>query len=348
MVGTAFETRSEVGSVLHAYREAGLFERWPVDYVESHHEGSLPRRAFKAFEGLLAFLLVMVRHPRSVLHVHSCAGPSFWRKAVFMSLALAVRWPVVFHLHGTGFATFYDARCGDLRRSLVRFFLDRAACIVVVSPRWCAWMNRVTRNPRVVAIAPPVAMPAPAAAREAFLVADASSSAHGGAEELSQALASLRAQFPALRVERVEGLSHRARADLYARAAVVVMPDHAEGWPLRLLEAMAAGAPLVATAVGGMVDLVDHGFSGFLVPPRDAGGLASALRRILESPALAREMGRAARATIASRFSADRALESLDRIYSQLGVGRAVSTRIAPAAAPFPTTFTAARRLQEN
>src|SRR3954471_12921120 len=93
MVGTSFETRSEVGSVIHAYREAGLFERWPVDYVQSHREGSRLLRFLKAFDGLCAFLALLCRYPRAVLHVHAAAGMSFWRKALFMALALLARWP---------------------------------------------------------------------------------------------------------------------------------------------------------------------------------------------------------------------------------------------------------------
>ena len=104
MVGTRFETKSEVGAVLNAYREAGLFERWPVDYVESHREGSKLVRYLKAFDGLCAFLGLACRHSKAVLHVHSAADASFWRKALFRAVALLVRWPVVFHLHGTGFA----------------------------------------------------------------------------------------------------------------------------------------------------------------------------------------------------------------------------------------------------
>jgi glycosyltransferase involved in cell wall biosynthesis len=349
MVGTSFETRSEVGSVLHAYRDAGLFERWPVEYLESHREGSKLARCRDAAKSLLVFFGMVLREPRAVLHVHSCAGMSFWRKALFMALALAARWPVVFHLHGTGFATFYDARCGAVGRALVRFFLDRAACIVVVSPRWCAWMHRVSRNPKIVTIAPPVTIPPPSTTRDPMLVVDASA---GGAPSaaLEQAVAVLRGRFPAVRLERVADLGTRDRAEVFARAGTVVLADEAEGWPVRLLEAMASGVPVVASAVGGMVDLVDHGFNGLLVPPRDAAALVRSLAQLLESPALAREMGRAGRATMASRFAADRALEALDRIYSQLGVPR---SRLAAGSAvartvPVPATFTAARRLQEN
>ena len=359
MLGTSFETRGGIASVLQAYRAAGLFDRWPVDFVATHGEGPALAKAWKALAALGAVLALMLRYRRAVLHVHSASRASFWRKSVFMSLAFLARWPVIFHLHGGGFATFYDAECGRLRRRIVRFFLDHAACIVVVSPRWCAWMNRATRNPRVVSIANPVALPAPSAAREAGLIAFAARcTPQKGIHELLEAAAALKERFPRLHIEcagdgDLEALRARARelgldgrlmlhgwgggrrrADLLARASIFVLPSHAEGLPLGLLEAMAAGCPVVATAVGGIPDLVDHGFNGLLVPPNDAAALAEALASLLGNPALAREMGRAARATIAARFSPARSIERLEREYARLGVPRQTPSQPAAPARP--------------
>lgn len=348
MVGTSLETRGDVAAVLRAYRDAGLFDRWPVEYVASHRDGRGLVKALKAVDGLLTFLALLCRHPKGVLHVHSAAQASFWRKALFMAMALAARWPVIFHLHGGGFATFYDADCGPLRRRLVRFFLDRAACIVVVSPRWSAWMTRVTRNPHIVSIAPAVTLPEPATNRQPVLIACglANADAPGGAE-LMAAVERLRPRFPGLAVE------FGKRSWLLARAAMYVLPTHTEGLPLSLLQAMAAGCPVVAGAIGAVPDVVDDGFNGLLVPPRDATALAGAIERLLSQPTLAREMGRAARATIASRFRPEAAVEKLGRLYQQLGVAaqeagpRATNDNDRAAGipiAPFPT----ARRLQES
>ena len=345
MVGTSFETRGGIGSVLQTYRAAGLFDRWPVDYVATHRDGSHLLRFLKAIDGFFVFLALLCRHPRAVLHVHSASRASFWRKSVFMALALAARWPVIFHLHGGGFATFYDAECGPLRRAIVRFFLARASCIVVVSERWCAWMHRTTRNPNVVTIANPVALPPASAARETALVAfTGRCSAAKGVPELLDAAAILGKRFPALRLElagdgpleqvreRAESLGiagrvtlhgwvgPRQRDDMLARATVFVLPSHAEALPVSLLEAMAAGCPVIASAVGGIPDVISEGFNGLLVPPGDPQALARAIGSLLADPALAFAMGRAARATIASRFTAERAVDRVGRIYSNLGV----------------------------
>lgn len=349
MVGTSFETRGGIASVLHTYRAAGLFERRPIDYVATHRDGSLLLKYLKAIDGFVIFFMLLCRYPSAVLHVHSASRASFWRKSVIMALAMIARWPVIFHLHGGGFATFYDAECGPVRRALVRFFIDRAACIVVVSERWCAWMHLVTANPNVVVIANPVALPAATAiARErATVVFTGRCSAAKGIDELLQATRELLQEHPSLELELagdgdLEAVAKRAdelglagkvtlhgwvggrqRDAMLARATVFVLPSHAEGLPVSLLEAMAAGCPVVASDVGGIPDVVVDGFNGLLVPAGDAGALARAMRRLLADPALAAEMGRAARATIASRFTPERAVAKLESVYSGFGINAA-------------------------
>jgi glycosyltransferase involved in cell wall biosynthesis len=81
----------------------------------------------------------------------------------------------------------------------------------------------------------------------------------------------------------------------YERAAVVVVPSRREGYGMVAREAMAYGRPVVATAVGGLVDAVEDGVSGILVPPRDVGALRVALERLLGDAGLRARLGAAAR-----------------------------------------------------
>lgn len=83
--------------------------------------------------------------------------------------------------------------------------------------------------------------------------------------------------------------------ELLAAADVMVLTSRFEGLPLAVLRAMAAGLPVVATAVNGTPEAVHHGETGFLVPPGDAEGTAAAIVRLGRDPALRRRLGRAAR-----------------------------------------------------
>ena len=89
----------------------------------------------------------------------------------------------------------------------------------------------------------------------------------------------------------------------YERAAVVVCPSHREGYGVVAREAMAHGRPVVACAVGGLVDAIEDGETGLLVPPRDPAALRAALEELLGDAETRRRLGAAAREAARARFS---------------------------------------------
>lgn len=82
---------------------------------------------------------------------------------------------------------------------------------------------------------------------------------------------------------------------LYRELDLVVSSSHSEAMPLALMEAMASGVPVIATRVGGVTDIVQHGRSGWLVAPRDVDDLAGRLRQMMEDAPMRQRMGLAAR-----------------------------------------------------
>jgi len=110
--------------------------------------------------------------------------------------------------------------------------------------------------------------------------------------------------------ERVPGalgfVPHHQLSALYARAAVVACPSRREGFGVACAEAMAHGRPVVASSVGGLLDLVVDGRTGVLVPPGDPERLRAALQHLLDDASLRREMGEAARARAEELLSWER------------------------------------------
>ncbi len=103
-----------------------------------------------------------------------------------------------------------------------------------------------------------------------------------------------------------DALGFVSRAELvahYERAAVVVCPSHREGYGVVAREAMAHGRPVVATAVGGLLDAIEDGVTGLLVPPRDPAALRAAIETLLSDAELRRRLGAAARKAARDRFS---------------------------------------------
>ena len=158
---------------------------------------------------------------------------------------------------------------------------------------------------------------------------------------LIRAVASLRTEFPDLRLEIAGSGPDQAAlaqevvrygladsvtflgwqsplAPLMATWDIFVHPSLDEGLPIAVIEAMAAGLPVVATAVGGTPELVDHGRTGWLVPPKDPEALANRLRMLLLNPERRRSMGASGRARVSESFSSDRMAAAVCRVYDNI------------------------------
>jgi glycosyltransferase involved in cell wall biosynthesis len=110
---------------------------------------------------------------------------------------------------------------------------------------------------------------------------------------------------------------HDELAPLYERAAVVAVPSHREGFGVVCAEAMAHGRPVVAGAVGGLLDLVVDGETGLLVQPRDVPALRAALERLLTDEDLRRRLGENARRRAREHFSWDSVTDSTLAAYEE-------------------------------
>jgi glycosyltransferase involved in cell wall biosynthesis len=98
---------------------------------------------------------------------------------------------------------------------------------------------------------------------------------------------------------------------------ILVLPSLNEGMGRVIVEAMAAGKPVVASQVGGIPDLVSHGENGILVPPANPLALADAIKKLLDDPQMANLMGQIGRETCRS-FSLDGMINKIDRLYAGL------------------------------
>jgi glycosyltransferase involved in cell wall biosynthesis len=104
-------------------------------------------------------------------------------------------------------------------------------------------------------------------------------------------------------------------AAVLSKLDVLVVPSLSEGTPLVVLEAMVAGVPVVASAVGGIPEQIRHGQDGWLVPAGDSGPLGAAIADLLENPARARQMGQVGRERAVTCFSPRVLLDRTAAVY---------------------------------
>ncbi|MHB1323023.1 MAG: glycosyltransferase family 4 protein [Coriobacteriia bacterium] len=112
---------------------------------------------------------------------------------------------------------------------------------------------------------------------------------------------------------------HGLIAEAWRRSLFGTMPSIClDACPTSAMEAMAAGRAVVASARGGLSDIVDDGVTGILVPPGDSGALAAAMRRIAEDPQMRQRMGRAGRERFERRFRSDVVIERIESLYQSV------------------------------
>jgi len=351
MLGAAAETRSSIAAVIDAYRAHGLFKRWPIDYLPTHGGGGPARNAGLALKSLRDLGILLARHRRLVVHLHTSAR-AFLRDTVFMSAALGARCPLVLQLHGGGFERLSGSW-------VARGFLERTACVIAPCESLRGWVRSVARNAHALCVPSPVSVEplAADAARPPLVLFLGRLEASKGVFDLLEAVSALRAAVPDVRLvcagdgERIAVARYAERlgiADavrftgwvgpsgkraLLESAAVFALPSYDEAMPVSLLEAMSAGVPVIASPVGGIPEVVADGVSGYLVAPGDKVSLERSLRRLLLDRALGQRIGAAARETARLRFSPERALPQLEDIYRALGLAAAGADVRSPLAA---------------
>lgn len=119
----------------------------------------------------------------------------------------------------------------------------------------------------------------------------------------------------AARNDIILGGYRRDTKELLGGADLCVIPSlWQDAFPLAVLEAMALGKPVIATRVGGIPEMIEHGITGLLVAAGDEAELATAIRSILEDPNKARRLGEAARERVAQQFTPERQIRRLTEI----------------------------------
>jgi glycosyltransferase involved in cell wall biosynthesis len=112
----------------------------------------------------------------------------------------------------------------------------------------------------------------------------------------------------------------------YTMADVAVLPSHSEGSPNVLLEAMAAGVPIIATAVGGVPEIVEHEKQALLVEKQNPSAIAHSIERLLENPGLCVQLSGAARQSILS-YSPEAYRDSILALYQSCIAGKCTASK---------------------
>lgn len=360
MLGPARTVRGGVSAVVNAILDALSDDGPEVRYIATHVDGPKFVKTLAAIAGTVRLVVAILCWRPQVVHLHMASYASFARKSTLATIARALRRRVIVHVHGAEFEVFFKGAAA-LTKSAITRTLTRADLVIALSAGWQRKLARIAPKARIRVLPNPVptsefsplAEGKPDVARGGgnvlFLGAF---SKRKGIYDLIEAMADVvRARPDVLfelggdqdvdEVERLieqRDLSENVRLlgwvrggeklATFARAHVYVLPSYHEGLPIGVLEAMAAGLPVVTTPVGGLPEVVKDRVNGFLVTPGDVRALASAILALLDDPDLRRRMGAANAELVRSRHDAELVARTLVSWYRFLVEGTSGTDRI--------------------
>ena len=285
--------------------------------------------------------------PGRIQHIHVAGRGSTARKLVLAAGARALGCPHVLHLHDYDYAADYERRPA-WARALVRRMFRGADRVIVLGERDRATAIRLlgTDPARVAVFHNCVPDPGPRPPRDEavpVILFLGRLSERKGVPELLDALADpamaalpwravlagdgpvetyrRRAQALGLggRVDMPGWLDERATGALRRGASILVLPSHAEGMAMAVLEGLAHGLAVVTTRVGSHEEAITHGETGLFVPVGDAPALAGALAHLVGAPGARRALGEAGRRLFLERFSMTAYAGRLGRLHAEIG-----------------------------
>jgi len=340
-----------VAALVEAILESPLRQRWDVEVFnlsKPQQEGKPSVITAWDVAWTLLHLVqlpwrLLTRRPRVVL-AEATADTGFFRDLALIIECRALGVPVVLHWHGAPDSPQFPGSSG-WRRRLFGLGVALASSVIVLGDSYRAYFEQLVPAEKLVVLPNFVD-------GEVFRPADAPGPAHPrllfvgrvgplkGVDVLLEALERARTCVPDLTATLVgagetdaaleavrshpavtSGAAHLAgplgpeRADAYREAQIVVLPTRTDSFPMVVLEAMASGVPVVASAVGAIPWMLDDGACGILVPPGSAPALAEVLVELARDPARCARLGAAGRARQQAHFDARGAAAVLDRLF---------------------------------
>jgi glycosyltransferase involved in cell wall biosynthesis len=286
---------------------------------------------------------------RTVAHIHTCSFLTYFLDGVYVSLARLRGVPVVLHVHGGRFDTFLD-ELSPFALGIARFIARRATRVVVLSGEWEKKLAERLPGAHLTVIENGVAEPQLIEVSKTngeivvlFLgnlcqrkgILDLVACAGqlppsvrlvlvGGEEDpgiTERVRAELAQQGIESRVELVGPAVGEAKFRWLRKADIFVLPSYAEGVPISMLEALAAGLPAIVTPVGGIPSVLQDGEHALFVPPGDRAALAEAITRLAGDVDLRSRMGVSARRHVLEHYGIECTAQKYLQLYESLKPG---------------------------
>lgn len=345
MLGPRLDVKGGISSVERILLRNWCDSRFEIKFCPTTADGSRLQKVIYALCGLIWFLKELLTFRPQLLHIHFSRGSSFYRKSAYIILGRLLRRRIILHAHSGAFHTFYEHESGGLRKSYIRWILNMAHALIVLSPEWESFYKRLYHRGYLVVIGNPVeevgeGISSEAMNKPSIVLFMGKLCREKGTYDLLRAFSTVSCRYPNAElwlagvgeVEEVKRMIAETgrlvdkvrllgwiegveKIHALRQATVFVLPSYYEGLPVALLEAMAAGVPVITTPVGGIPSVLTDEETGLLVNPGAVKELEEALCRLLGDEQLRHRLGESGRKRVLTSFGVTRTVAKIACVY---------------------------------
>lgn len=302
-----------------------------------------------AFSQYIRFLIALVRFRPNIIHLHTSQGIAWLKDSLFVLVGKMVHCHVIIHMHGGNFDKIYDEN-PRLIQAYTRKILRLADAILSVSEEWKIRLTRIIPEEKIF----PFRNCIDIHSFQSYASEDSKDGIQilflgrigqlKGGYDLIEAIHSLHLKRETFHVwmvgpeekdgdrqkvnellrkyelldicELVGSVGRKKALQYFCQASIFVLPSYYEGLPMVVLEALAAGLPVIATPVGGIPEVVRDGFNGYLVPIGDVPALANKLATLISNSDLRKNMGKHGREIAEQELGMESYVDRMVDLYS--------------------------------
>ncbi len=336
------QVKGGIATVVNGYRAYQFGEKYQVSFIESYRDGSKWEKLIKALKGYGAFSKELKNNCPDIVHIHSSFGPSFYRKMPFIYMACRKGIPVINHIHGAEFETFYD-KASNRKKELIGKVYNTCQMLIALSDEWKDNLKKVVPEEKICVLENYCIIPELTSDKRKnqilFLGEIGKRKGcfdipHIYERTLSQMedtplimagdgeVAEVKALFEDKEVIDTVVFPGWVRGEdkdkLLRESSIFLFPSYNEGMPMVVLEAMAYGLAIVTTNVGGIPKLIDDGVSGYICEPGDIQTISDRLVALLSDETKGTEMGKVARKKAIDNYSFSQHMNKLLGLYTKV------------------------------
>ncbi len=346
MLGEDIRQKGGIASVTNTLLRAPEINRkYNINHLATYSGKTHIIRDF--IKALFIFFRLLLFKKIDLIHLHSAADGSFYRKSIFILISSVFRKKAVLHIHSGHFGAFYE-KSRALKKKYIETILSIPQTLIVVSNALKAQLVKIVKDPgKVEIVVNPVELPPEHEYRRdtnenktTKIVFMGRLNAKKGIYDLIEAAEKLLAETKDVffilcgdgEMRKVKDLIEEKGIAKYfsipgrvddkhcylSGGDIFVLPSYFEGIPISVLEAAGYKLPVVATAAGGTPEVVCNNENGFLIEPGNIESLKEKLLVLINSPELRIRMGKKAYEVIKNKFDIRVVEKKLDSIYQNL------------------------------